>query len=617
MNNSELTAELVWAFQYVDDRYLDIVEQEKTGQSGRAAWNLGRGLRTIRKSDQKSSSGSGLRRNRGAVVAAACVLCLILILALPVAAIAANWFGLRDLLLPPKAGETTGMGGNKTLTGEDIGTGIGTEIEIDAGQAFPEQNGDDVSGTENRGVISLAGYQGSPEWQALAEWKEFLEGYDRDDTIHQVTGNRMDASFARYSCYMVHSREMADKMDELAGKYDLKLHTASYDLEKYPELLEPCGGFLGQGHGYDGYMYEDGTFQMAGSMKLGTAYMWDFQLLRSVKGIFHDAMLDIGDVADFEEWRYKAACGVTVTLALGPDKALILADLEDCFVTVSVYSIVMPVPAGANEGVTRAALEALADGFDFAALSPVVTPERAGTTGGPSTEGGSGTVLPSDGSSGALPSADGNSGIAPSAGSSPHARKLYAATLRNLLYSRILPNGTYQDLPLSDSSKFAVYDVDGDGREELVLCYDSGYTFGMWGFVIGYDEGSGELHIQMEGQFDLAFLKNGNLKELDSHNQTSGDMWPYSLYRYLPESDSYEKAGHVHAEDKAISEKNYPDEVDVSGTGTVYYVGDGWGKVPVDEADYLAWLTANQGESEELEIPYLAITEENIQALEL
>ena len=537
MNRSEMNLELVQAFQYVDDRYLDIAEQEK---AVRSKWRA---------------------RNHWAVMAA-CILCLILILGLPVAAIAANWFGLRDLLLPPKSGETVGG---------------------------------------NRSVISLADYQGSPEWRALAEWKEILEGYDGDDEIWEVTGSRLDASFARYNWYMVHSREMADKMDELAEKYDLKLHTASYDLEKYPELLESCGSFLGQGIGYGGYMYEDGTFQMEGSMELATG-MWDFQLLRSVRGSFHDSMLDIGDVSDYEEWRYEAACGVAVSLALGPDKALVLADLEDCFVTVSVYSIAVPRPAGADEGVTRADLEALADGLDLAALSPVEAPEHVWAADSADSTSGTGEY--------------GSTGDAPAAGKDRNARKLYAATLRNLLYSRILPDGTHEDLRLSDTSKFSVYDVDGDGREELVLCYDGGATSAMWGYVIGYDEGSGELFIQLEQQFDLVFLKNGNLKVMDSHNQTAGEMWPYFLYRYQAESDSYELAGHAHAEDKERS-SHYPDEADVSGTGTVYYVGpDGWGEVPIDETDYLEWLTANQGDGEELEIPYFAITEENILAME-
>ena len=99
-------------------------------------------------------------------------------------------------------------------------------------------------------------------------------------------------------------------------------------------------------------------------------------------------------------------------------------------------------------------------------------------------------------------------------------------------------------------------------------------------------------------------------------------MWPYSLYQYLPKSDSYELRGYVYAEDKNIFEVNeavekYPDYADNSGTGTVYYVGtDTWGTTPIDEVDYLVWLEANQGNIEEIEIEYLPFTEENILAIE-
>ena len=40
-------------------------------------------------------------------------------------------------------------------------------------------------------------------------------------------------------------------------------------------------------------------------------------LLRSVKGTFHDAMLDIRDIAEYQEMLYETECGVPVTLALG------------------------------------------------------------------------------------------------------------------------------------------------------------------------------------------------------------------------------------------------------------------------------------------------------------
>ena len=95
------------------------------------------------------------------------------------------------------------------------------------------------------------------------------------------------------------------------------------------------------------------------------------------------------------------------------------------------------------------------------------------------------------------------------------------------------------------------------------------------------------------------------------------------FYRYVPESDTYELVGYVHSEDKWTLESNgksdqYPDEAYTSETGTVYYVGtDGWGTDPMDETDYMEWLNANEGNVEELEIPYLPFTEENIGKMEL
>lgn len=95
------------------------------------------------------------------------------------------------------------------------------------------------------------------------------------------------------------------------------------------------------------------------------------------------------------------------------------------------------------------------------------------------------------------------------------------------------------------------------------------------------------------------------------------------FYRYIPESDTYELVGYVHSEDKQVLELNgmsdqYPYKADTSETGTVYYVGtDGWGTTPMDETDYMEWLNANEGNVQELEIPYLPFTEENIGKMEL
>jgi hypothetical protein len=434
-------------------------------------------------------------------VAAACV-CLLL--ALPIAAYAGNWFGLRDLLLP-------------------ILTGDSTDVE------------------EESAAISLVGYKDSPEWQALSEWQTFVSAYDPDGTIYQATGGRLDDSFARYSCYLVYSREMADKMDEITAKYGLKLHTTSYDLQEHPELLELLGDFMEGNDGYYTYMYEDGTFQMEGTVDFADIGAWDFELLRTVRGTFHDSMLDIGDVSEYQETLNETACGVPVTLALGKNKALILADLEDSFVTVYI-------PFGSDSGIKQSNLETLADSINFAALTPAIKPQISET--------------------------------AESVEPDMDARKIYAATLRNLLYSNILPDGNRTELPVDENSQFAVADVDADGKEELILLYDPGVVADAVGYIIGYDAEAENIYIQLEEFPYFAFLQNGNLKALSSHNQTGGEMWPYTLYQYLPESDSYELTGYVSSEDD------------------------------------LARMEAKQGDAAELEIAYLPLSEENILVIE-
>jgi hypothetical protein len=203
-----------------------------------------------------------------------------------------------------------------------------------------------------------------------------------------------------------------------------------------------------------------------------------------------------------------------------------------------------------------------------------------------------------------------------------NARKIFASTLRNLLYSNILPDGEQAELSADAYSKFAVADVDADGKEELVLLYNPGVTASELGYIIGYDTQAKDIRIELTEFPAFTFLENGNLKALSSHNQSMGEMWPYALYQYLPESDSYKLSGYVHSEDKNIFELNevaerYPSEADKSGTGTVYYVGtDTWGTTPIDETDYLAWLKENQGNASELEIEYLSLSEENILSIE-
>ncbi len=211
----------------------------------------------------------------------------------------------------------------------------------------------------DRDMISLQGYAGSPEYQAALEWAEFRHSYDRDGAELRKVGNRPTGFEEKYSFngYQVYTQAMADRLDEIAARHGLALHAGGMQGADAPELEARFGDFL-SANNWGGYFYEDGTFQCdcaSGGV--------DFQLRRCVKGTLDTVLLNVTDAEQYEQWEYETACGVPVLLALGPDKALILADLERSFVVVNVLGGTQsPAP------VTAEWLQSLADGIDFSLL---------------------------------------------------------------------------------------------------------------------------------------------------------------------------------------------------------------------------------------------------------
>ena len=287
------------AFQYVDDKYLDITEQERVPR------------------------GHGRRRSYWGV-AVACI-CLILILSLPVAALAAQWLGRRAVWLP-------------------------NTMEARGG----------VYGRER---VGLSGYQDSSEALALAEWLAFRDGYDIEGIVE---GKVLESQ------YGVYDREMDRRLKEIARKYKLKLHTAMNVIDQRETAYRVGGEFMGKGLERTwACIYEDGTFCCDGDVLLEDGRLLAFQFQRSVKGTFNEALLNIGSVRDYEEFQYVTACGEPVCLAVSPYKSLIYADFEDCFILINILE-------GSDAHITEEILREVADAIDFVVLKNVRMPEMRG-----------------------------------------------------------------------------------------------------------------------------------------------------------------------------------------------------------------------------------------------
>lgn len=225
--------------------------------------------------------------------------------------------------------------------------------------AAPESVGD---------LIALQGFPNSPEFQANAEWMDFLATCDLAEEQRAYQAGISPSVSDRYVLYNVYSPTMTDALDAIVNKYGLRLHTSVVDFDTEDALyaLLGKGPFFTNCTAISGYAYEDGSFQGNGTSMAGKCY--EYQFGRYVKGSFSEVTLNVGHVGDYEEWMYTTACGVDVQLSLGPTRSVLMADLPDSFVAVNLLGGTQGDPMFMPESVSRADLEAFADFFDFSSL---------------------------------------------------------------------------------------------------------------------------------------------------------------------------------------------------------------------------------------------------------
>ena len=196
-------------------------------------------------------------------------------------------------------------------------------------------------------LISLQGYSDTNEFKASKEWREFEDGYDQDwkicdayDKECKKTGK--DPYEEKYPGYGIYSKEMADKVDELCKKYNLKLRGKFIDGHSNPEdptdtsireneLKEMFGDIWDDKVKGVGYCYEDGTFSLDADCDKVS-----FQIRRVIKGTFDTVYLNVGDISSYDQWTYKTKCGVEVAIALKESSGVVLANTPKGFVAINL-----------------------------------------------------------------------------------------------------------------------------------------------------------------------------------------------------------------------------------------------------------------------------------------
>lgn len=195
------------------------------------------------------------------------------------------------------------------------------------------------------------------------------------------------------------------------------------------------------------------------------------------------------------------------------------------------------------------------------------------------------------------------------------ARSAYTQVLDDLLQRNIPPDGS--DLSAVYDRQFRYFslaDINADGQEELIL-FD--LTIRGYGYVLGYDQDSAQVKILLEGPSTMEFYHNGAVKVPDVDYPGN-----HSIYLYQPQVDSYQQIAFVTSWVEALdpTDENgnpFPTQIDVSNTGTVYTVEtpDSHGADPMDLSDYLSWEEEIIPASQRLTLNFLALSQENIDAL--
>ena len=163
---------------------------------------------------------------------------------------------------------------------------------------------------------------------------------------------------------------------------------------------------------------------------------------------------------------------------------------------------------------------------------------------------------------------------------------------------------------------FAVYDIDNDGAEELIINYVTTYNAGMVKKIYDYDYVTAGVREEFSAYPTATIYDNGVIIAFASHNHGRAPMlenfWPYTLYKYNDVTDKYDEVAIVDAWDKGYKFSDYPNEADKDGDGIVYCVmteGEWDYKNAMDKADYENWIASYIGGANEPELSYMEFSD--------
>lgn len=254
-----------------------------------------------------------------------------------------------------------------------------------------DQDGKRTEKTETRfDVLSLHGTPDSPNQLAAKEWWEYRNTTEGDS----LTETEKDPSIPDnlHYTYQCRTEEDVNALNGIAEKYNLKLLGVGMAVQQWqPEIYFTSMGISGicraeseiQETVGSGVFYPEGDFDYSCELSLNTPGAWQHPIWTTFhytgKDSFDPAYLQI-TTDDYEQWSYTTSYGTEVFLARSNLNAIIFAELEDAYITV-LLSDALSRPLSESNFFTQRDIELAADGlnlqmhpkaFDPASIQPLL-----------------------------------------------------------------------------------------------------------------------------------------------------------------------------------------------------------------------------------------------------
>lgn len=232
------------------------------------------------------------------------------------------------------------------------------------GTVYKDAAGNWIEPTEaTRDIIALVGYEGTDNYRATLQWRDFVESYTPS------FGQPWPEDLATlYGCF---DETMRDKLLEILEQYHLsalpeEICFGSWDAAYVLDLLGTSGVVKADrvvwSQCLDGCLFPNGTFSVDIDAVLPD---WDTTVSISVLCCPADTFypLTVSPENGMEQWSCTTADGTPVVMALGDKMALLFCQKTDSYMTAVVRFD--PLGSKTAQKPTRTVLEALADAMDF------------------------------------------------------------------------------------------------------------------------------------------------------------------------------------------------------------------------------------------------------------